>query len=71
MKAGLEKALALKRNSSSNITPEGLKETQQAWQLYRDAWLHFGKARYPAVAPASWNGWTAQQRTELLQRALY
>jgi len=71
MEADFEKALALKRASSSNITPEGLKETQQAWHLYREAWLRFGKARYPGVAPASWNGWTAQQRAELLQRALY
>jgi hypothetical protein len=70
MKADFEKALAYK-HTSSNLSPEGLKETQQAWQHYREAWLRFGKARFGGVTPASWNGWTAQQRSELLQRALY
>jgi hypothetical protein len=71
MNADYDKALARKRESTSNVTPEGLKETQQAWGRYRVAWLKFGKARYPGVSEASWKAWTAQQRTELLERALY
>ncbi|HEX7288411.1 MAG TPA: lysozyme inhibitor LprI family protein, partial [Candidatus Angelobacter sp.] len=71
MNSDYDKARAIKRNIASNLTPEGLKETQQAWMRYREAWLKFGKARYPSVSEVSWKAWTAQQREELLQRALY
>jgi hypothetical protein len=71
MNADYDKALARKRDSTSNLTPEGLKETHQAWVRYREAWLKFGKARYPGVSEVSWKAWAAQQREELLQRALY
>ncbi|HET7873048.1 MAG TPA: hypothetical protein VFL42_11095, partial [Terriglobales bacterium] len=71
MNADFTKALARKRDSGSNLTPEGLKQTQQEWQRYRLAWVQFGKARYPGVTETNWKAWAAQQRTELLQRALY
>ncbi len=69
MKAAFDQALSHKRPGSSNVTPPGLKETQQAWLRYREAWIRFGKVKYPAVSEASWKGWLDEQRTELLARA--
>jgi hypothetical protein len=70
MKSAFDKALAYKRHDSSNVTPEGLKETQKEWLNYRKAWVQFGKARYPAVTDASWEGWLDDQRAELMARAM-
>ena len=69
MNADYDQALSQKRASSSNVTSAGLKETQQAWLRYREAWIHFGKAKYPGVSEASWKAWLDEQRTELLARA--
>jgi hypothetical protein len=71
MQAAYDAALAHKPSQSSTVTPEGIKESQQAWLRYRKAWLEFGKQQAPVVAPASWNTWLDGQRTEMLQRALY
>ena len=71
MQTAYETAVAHKPSPSSTVTPDGIKESQQAWLRYRQAWLEFGKLEYPSVAPASWNTWLDGQRTEMLQRTLY
>lgn len=71
MQTAYETAVAHKPSATSTVTPGGIKESQQEWLRYRQAWLEFGKLEYPAVAPASWNAWLDDQRTEMLQRALY
>ena len=70
MQSALDQAVARKRPSSSNVTAAGLKETQQAWLRYREAWMHFGKAKYPAVSQASWQGLLDDERATLLARAM-
>jgi hypothetical protein len=53
------------------VTPEGIRKAQQAWLLYRDAWVAFGKRRYPDVTEKSWKTWLDQQRTAMLDRFLH
>lgn len=71
MQAAYEAAVAHKPSETSTVTSAGIKESQREWLRYRQAWLDFAKEQYPAVAPPSWNAWLDNQRTEMLQRALY
>ncbi len=50
------------------VTPDAISDTQKLWIAYRDAWLAFGKARYPAVSAVSWQTWLTQERAEMLRR---
>jgi len=49
------------------VTVEGIRQTQQAWLPYRDAWVQFGKKKYPKVTPESWKAWITQQRIPMLE----
>jgi uncharacterized protein YecT (DUF1311 family) len=49
-------------------TPAGIKDAQRAWVGYRDAWVQFGRTRYPAVSPDSWKTWLTEERTGMLER---
>lgn len=49
------------------VTKEGVKNTQRAWLVYRDAWVALGAARYPGVAPHAWKALLTQRRIEQLQ----
>jgi hypothetical protein len=40
---------------------------QRAWLSYREAWVRFGRRRYPSVAGASWRTWLTRERIEMLQ----
>lgn len=71
LQTAYEAAVAHKPSQSSTVTSEGIKESQQEWLRYRQEWLKFAKQQYPAVPAASWNAWLDDQRSEMLQRALY
>jgi hypothetical protein len=71
MQAAYESAVTHKPSPSNTVTSEGIKESQQEWLRYRQAWLDFAKQQYPTVPPATWNAWLDGQRAEMLQRALY
>jgi hypothetical protein len=71
MQAAYQAAIAHKPSQSSTVTPQGIKESQQQWLRYREAWLKFARKECPAVSPASWDAWLDDQRAEMLQRALY
>lgn len=49
------------------VTVNGIKQTQQAWLPYRDAWVQFGRKKYPKVTAASWKAWITQQRLPMLE----
>jgi hypothetical protein len=53
------------------VKREGIKQAQQAWILYRDAWITFGRTKYPGVSAESWKTWLTQRRTEMLDRFLH
>ncbi len=53
------------------VTPDEVKNTQLAWTAYRDAWINFGKVKYPKVTEVSWKTWIDKQRRELLEKFMH
>lgn len=39
-----------------------LKELPQEWQAYQNAWIAFGKLRYPSVTQHAWKAYVAKKR---------
>lgn len=52
------------------IKPEGIRDAERAWIKYRDAWVTFGAARYPAASETAWKHYFTVQREKQL-RELY
>jgi uncharacterized protein YecT (DUF1311 family) len=44
-----------------------VKETQRIWLEYREAWVKFGRQKYPRVPAESWRTWLTQDRTKTLE----
>jgi hypothetical protein len=51
-------------------TVQGVKNTQQLWLVYRDAWVKFGRTKYPKVSADSWKTWITQERVAMLNTLL-
>lgn len=51
-------------------TVEGVRKTQQLWIQYRDAWVKFGKVKYPQVSADGWKTWITQERLAMLGNLL-
>jgi hypothetical protein len=51
-------------------TVAGVQHTQQLWLAYRDAWVKFGKKKYPHVTANSWETWLDQERLSMLTKLL-
>jgi len=49
------------------ITMADIQATQRVWLTYRDAWVEFGRLRYPAVPAHAWRAYFTQQRTAMLK----
>lgn len=43
-----------------------VKKTHDAWFAMRDAWVVFGKTKYPAVSPYSLMAWLTDIRIKML-----
>lgn len=73
--ADLNAAFAQTQNGKvthwGTVTPEDIKTTQIAWTAYRDAWIAFGKMKYPKVKTESWKTWLAKQRREMLEKFMH
>jgi len=52
------------------VTRQGVSSSEEEWRRYRNAWIAFGKKRYPAVTEQSWKTWLAMERTNMLNRLL-
>ncbi len=52
---------------ATGITPDGIKEAQRAWLKFRDAWVAFGKVRYPAVSAHAWKAMLTERRVNDLE----
>lgn len=50
------------------IDANGIRTTERAWLQYRDAWVVFGRARYPDVGDAAWRTYFTRQRAAMLER---
>jgi hypothetical protein len=53
--------------SMGTVDRAGVKKTQLMWLKYRDAWVAFGKVKYPQVDEDSWKTWLAEKRLKMLQ----
>ncbi|HEY2114999.1 MAG TPA: hypothetical protein VGJ51_07900 [Candidatus Angelobacter sp.] len=53
------------------ITRESVRKSQDEWLRYRDAWIAFGRQKYPGVTELSWKAWLDQDRTVMLNRFLH
>lgn len=51
-------------------TVAGVQHTQQLWIAYRNAWVKFGKIKYPKVTADSWETWLDQERLAMLEKLL-
>lgn len=54
----------------TTIKMADIQATQRIWLTYRDAWVEFGKLRYPAVPAYAWRAYFTQQRTAMLKALL-
>lgn len=48
------------------VTRDGIKKTQRAWIVYRDAWVAFAIAKYNRVTPESIKTQLTRKRTKML-----
>lgn len=53
------------------VTRESARKSEEAWHRYHNAWIVFGKQKYPKVSEQSWKTWLAQERTIMLNRFLH
>ena len=52
------------------VTRESVHKSQDEWLRYRNAWIAFGRKKYPSVTEQSWKAWLDQDRTVMLNRFL-
>jgi hypothetical protein len=52
------------------VTRQGVKKSEDEWRRYRDAWMTFGRQKYPGVSEQSWKAWLDTDRTVMLNRFL-
>lgn len=62
-----KKILSQKDFTAGTVNQKGIKRTQQAWVQYKNAWVVYGKNRYPQVSADSWQAWLTEQRIKMLQ----
>lgn len=49
------------------IRPDGIRTTQRHWIKYRDAWVAFGRQRYPKVSADAWRTYFTRERVKQLK----
>lgn len=64
LKTTFQKLLKEHPDNSSDVTvmAAGLNLTQETWNKYRQAWLEYAQAKYPAQNRAQLSAWLAEQR---------
>lgn len=53
--------------SVGTIDRAGVQKTQRSWLKYREAWVEFGKVKYPQVNAQTWRAWMTEKRIQMLQ----
>jgi uncharacterized protein YecT (DUF1311 family) len=48
------------------VTKDDIKKAERAWINYRDEWVRFARAKYPAVRPETIKTWLTRERTDQL-----
>jgi len=49
------------------VQPEGIRNAERAWLIYRDAWIPFAKLRYPTVSSEAWLTLFTRDRVRTIQ----
>ena len=52
------------------VTRQGVQKSEDEWRRYRNAWIAFGKEKYPGVSEQSWKAWLDNDRAVMLSRFL-
>lgn len=50
------------------VTRDSVKTSEEEWHRYLNAWITFGKQRYPSVTDDSWKTWLYQERANMLTK---
>ena len=53
------------------VTRQSVQKSEEEWRRYRNAWIAFGRQRYPSVTEQSWKAWLDTDRTVQLNRFLH
>jgi hypothetical protein len=70
LKADLDKVQAKGSFMQGQISAEAVNKAEKTWQVYKEAWITFGKKKYPKVTAVSWNTWLTEDRVVMLDRLL-
>ncbi len=73
MDAALRTLLAMKPDDTGpmgTVTADGIRTAQRAWLAYRDAWVAFAAAAYPAWDPDGAAAWVTMKRADMLTHML-
>jgi uncharacterized protein YecT (DUF1311 family) len=54
----------------STVKIKDIQRAQRAWLAYREAWVRFGKAKYPSIPVYAWKAYFTKKRTEMLKELL-
>ncbi|MEA5114496.1 MAG: hypothetical protein VB050_10760 [Geobacteraceae bacterium] len=53
-----------------SVKQADIKHTQKVWLKYREAWVEFGRQKYPQVTEESWRTWLTKKRITMLKEFL-
>jgi hypothetical protein len=53
------------------VTRQSAQKSEDEWRRYRNAWIAFGRQKYPGVSEQSWKAWLDTDRTVMLNRFLH
>jgi len=57
--------------SHGTVKAEGVRRAEVAWIKFRDAWVEFGKVKYPDVSADAWRTDLTRERTEDLKELTF
>lgn len=53
------------------VTRQGVQKSEDEWRRYCNAWIAFGRQKYPGVSEQSWKAWLDNDRAVMLNRFLH
>jgi uncharacterized protein YecT (DUF1311 family) len=52
------------------VYPEGIRQTQNRWLDYREAWVNFAASHYPEISADTWRAWLTERRSQALKEII-
>lgn len=53
------------------VTRQSVQKSEDEWLRYRNAWIAFGRQKYPGVSEQSWKAWLDNDRAVMFNRFLH